>query len=145
MNAAADRSLATASSLHLLALASCAPSSNESGPEAAWLCAQRAALTASGDDFRQEFARWQAAPPPQDTRLIAFARAWTLSTSEVIALAIAGAAETDAMVGRVLAWLQAPVGGGRPTIGLIATIAANLGEPAALAAIAGGTAHASGM
>ena len=49
------------------------------------------------------------------------------------------------MVGRVLAWLQAPVGGARPTIGLIAMVAERLGDASAFAALAGGMARASGL
>ena len=49
------------------------------------------------------------------------------------------------MVGRVLAWLQAPVGGARPTIGLIAMLAERLGDASAFAALAGGLARASGL
>ena len=54
----------------------------------------------------------------------------------MLAVALACAAETDPMVGRVLAWLQAPVGGARPTIGLIAMVAERLGDASPFAALA---------
>ncbi|TAK35632.1 MAG: hypothetical protein EPO30_11820, partial [Lysobacteraceae bacterium] len=132
--------------LHVIALATCAPGGEAgSAPEAAWLRAQRDALEAGGAHLEHWIAHWRKAPPPQDARLRALADAWHLSSAEVIAVALGCAAETDAMIGRVLAWLQAPVGGARPTLGLLATLAARFGEPAALAALAGGAARESGL
>ena len=46
------------------------------------------------------------------------------------------------MVGRVLAWLQAPVGGARPTLGLLQTIAEQFGVEDALRCIVDGRARA---
>jgi hypothetical protein len=138
----------TASPLHLIALAGCAADGDAPGAEAAWLRAQRDALTAEAADMFdpvRELTRWRLAPPAQDARLAALAEAWRLSTGEMLAVALACAAETDPMVGRVLAWLQAPVGGARPTIGLTAMVAERLGDASAFAALAGGMARASGL
>jgi hypothetical protein len=141
------RSIAAAP-LHLIALAACAADGDAPGAEAAWLRTQRDALAAEFGttlDPVRELTRWREAPPAQDARLAALAEAWRLSTGEMLAVALACAAETDPMVGRVLAWLQAPVGGARPTIGLIAMVAERLGDASAFAALAGGMAHASGL
>ncbi|HEX2828588.1 MAG TPA: ATP-binding protein [Burkholderiales bacterium] len=132
--------------LHAIALATCAPAGDDaSSPEAEWLCAQREALQAIAPDLATHVQRWRASPPPHDARLCAFADAWQLSIAEIIAVSLACAAETDSMVGRVLAWLQAPIGGARPTAGLVALLASHLGDAAALATLAGGRAHASGL
>jgi hypothetical protein len=116
-----------------------------SGPEAAWLqeCATRVAAGATGG--QEQLAQWRALPPPADQRLAALAATLRLSLAETLAVALVCAAETDSMAARVLAWLQAPVGGARPTVGLVAQVAAALGEPAALAALAAGPARQGGL
>jgi hypothetical protein len=134
--------------LHLIALASCAAAGDPSGPEAGWLRTRRDALVApDGEtlDLARWLRRWRRAPPAQDARLAALVEAWQLSTGEMLAVALACAAETDAMVGRVLAWLQAPVGGTRPTVGLVAMLAERFGGDSVFAALAGGMARASGL
>ena len=138
----------TAPPLHLIALASCAAAGEASAPEAGWLRTQRDALVApDGDtlDLERWLRRWRRAPPAQDARLAALADAWQLSTGEMLAVALACAAETDAMIGRVLAWLQAPVGGARPTVGLVAMLAERFADDTAFAALAGGMARAGGL
>src|SRR5690606_557387 len=100
-------------------------------PEAAWLCRQRDALAEAGTGLDGWLAAWRQSPPPADARLRALAEAWRLTGAEMLAVALACAAETDAMAGRVLAWLQAPVGGARPTLGLLAMLAARFDALAA--------------
>ena len=144
-----DMMVATAP-LHLIALAACARDGDAASAEASWLAAQREALfAATGEppDLREWFTRWRRAPPASDARLAALAAApgWRLSTAELLAVALACAAETDAMIGRVLAWLQAPVAGARPTIGLVAMLAERFGDDTTFAALAGGMARASGL
>jgi hypothetical protein len=143
------RPVATAP-LHLIALAACARDGDRSSPEASWLAAQRDALkeqVQDETDLAQWLTRWRSAPPASDARLATLAAApgWKLSTGELLAVALAGAAETDAMIGRVLAWLQAPVGAARPTIGLIAMLATRFDDDTAFAVLAGGMARASGL
>ena len=119
------------------------------GAEAGWLAtrAQRigADATAATADPPALLARWHADPPPADRRLHDLARELPLADAETLALALACAAETDAMAARALAWLQAPVGGGRPTAGLVARIAEAFGDAAALASLATGAARESGL
>src|SRR6266581_2822974 len=64
-----------------------------------------------------------------------------------LAVALASAVEDDAMAGRAVAWLQAPVGGSRPTLGLVAgALAAAPGAgPQALHALVSGAAMHSGL
>jgi hypothetical protein len=132
--------------LHVIALSTCAPADavDNATPEVEWLCTHRDALRESGD-FADHVARWRETPPAHDARLKSLAQAWRLSMTETLAVALACAAETDAMVGRVLAWLQAPVGGARPTLGLVASLASRFGESTGLAALAGGRARARGL
>ena len=49
------------------------------------------------------------------------------------------------MAGRVLAWLQTPVGGTRPLAGLVASLAERFGDPAPLTSLAAGAARSSGL
>ena len=57
---------------------------------------------------------------PVDSGLVRLARALSLSPAETIATAIAIEVERDPRVGRVLAYLQDPLGASRPTLGLLA-------------------------
>jgi hypothetical protein len=59
-------------------------------------------------------------PAISDKPLVILARELGLSDVELLAVVLAVAVEDDAMIGRVVAHLQAPVGGSRPTIGLLA-------------------------
>ena len=119
------------------------------GAEAGWLMAQARRLgadaAAATADPPALLARWHADPPQSDRRLRDLARELPLADAETLALALACAAETDAMAARALAWLQAPVGGGRPTAGLVARLAEAFGDAAALASLATGPARESGL
>jgi hypothetical protein len=58
-------------------------------------------------------------PPSRDAPLVSLAGHLQMSPAELLAVALAAAVEDDALVGRVLAHVQAPIGGSRPTIGLL--------------------------
>ncbi len=58
-------------------------------------------------------------PTAVDRRLFTLQGALGLTDAEVVTAALVLAAETVLMVGRVLAFLQKPVGGTRPTLGLV--------------------------
>lgn len=60
-------------------------------------------------------------PLAADSPLLALAEYLSLTTVEVLAIALVTAVEEEMMLGRVLAHVQAPVGGSRPTLGLLAT------------------------
>jgi hypothetical protein len=60
------------------------------------------------------------APAPEDAALSLLRSKLRLSHVESLAVALAAAAEEDAITGRILSHVQAPVGGSRPTLGLIA-------------------------
>lgn len=58
-------------------------------------------------------------PDPADQPLIGLAVTLGLSRTELLTVSLAAAVETDMMCGRAVADLQAPVGGSRPTLGLL--------------------------
>lgn len=58
---------------------------------------------------------------PVDWALASLGNQLGLHRIEMMAVALAGAVEMDLMCGRAIAHLQAPIGGSRPTLGLLAT------------------------
>src|SRR5215472_1108706 len=79
--------------------------------------------------LESEMAAARAAPDPADAALVALADALGLDDAALLALAVAAAVETDPNLCRTLAAVQAPIGGPRPLVGLLATAFAPL-EPA---------------
>ena len=72
-------------------------------------------------------AALRAAPAPVDQRLVRLADALGLSDAELLAVAICLASDVTPDAARALAALQAPIGGSRPLVGLLATVLAPLG------------------
>ncbi|MEZ4235552.1 MAG: AAA family ATPase [Myxococcota bacterium] len=100
-----------------------------------------------GAPARLDVARFRAAlrsDDPRTQRLAALATALGLTDAETAAVALAVRVEDDLLVGRILAGLQAPVGGSRPTLGLLQALFAGLGQ-AAPAALVAGRAVATGL
>ena len=56
---------------------------------------------------------------PEDDALIQLGHHLGLSAVEILTVALAASAEDDLLTGRILAHVQAPVGGSRPTFGLL--------------------------
>lgn len=126
------------------------------GAEADWLLQRRERLGAPGSarsagrtEFeahaRAALARWLRDPPAADHALHALARHQRLTLAETMAVALSRASELHPMAARALIWLQQPVGETRPTLGLLATLCAALGEADGLATLAGGAARAHGL
>lgn len=103
------------SSFALSALAGLMPSDDLSA-EAQYLRASRTDDSITSGDLD----RYLANPAPRDERLLRLAKALGLTQIEVLVTALAAAVETDLMCGRAVAHLQAPVGGSRPTLGMLA-------------------------
>jgi hypothetical protein len=59
-------------------------------------------------------------PGRADTMLAVARKRFALEPLDMLALALASAVEDDSLVGRVLAWMQAPTAGTRPTLALLA-------------------------
>ena len=114
------------------------------GAEAAWLdalgrAADDCARSLAGSTPEREAAvqtlisAWLTDPPAADHALYALGGHEALSLPETLAAALSSAAELVPMAARALIWLQHPVGGARPTVGLVASLCERLGEPHALA------------
>ncbi len=121
----------------LAALAALLPDGSSS-PEAAFLRAHSAAVTTSSS-LRDAVNRILQSPDRRATPLLQLAEHLQLSPVEVLAVTLAAAVETDLMCGRAIAHLQSPVGGSRPTLGLLAAAFAELDSEA----IANASAHVS--
>lgn len=92
----------------------------ETSPEIQYLLHQLAAVTPSQKHWRDTLPNYLHQPATKDIPLIHLARELNLTLLELLTVALAAAVEEDVMVGRVLARLQAPLGGSRPTLGLLA-------------------------
>lgn len=110
--------------------------------EARWLASRCSAFE---DGATGALQAWRAVPPDEDQRLHALAATLPLQPIELLAVALAAAVETDALAGRVLAWLQAPVGGSRPTVGLVLAAAQALGLGGSVRALLEGEAREHGL
>ncbi len=139
--------VAVSSSLGALAFAALSPAgpAADNAPEARWLAAQREGREAWLDDLPAAFDAWLKDPPASERRLAALAGTIGLTRAEILAVALSCAAETDAMAGRALAWLQTPVGAARPLAGLVASLAHRFGDPIPMTALAAGAARSSGL
>lgn len=84
-------------------------------------------------------------PAEPDERMARVATDLQLTRGEVLSVALAAAVERDLLVGRGLSLLQAPVGGSRPTLGLLADLFRSFDQACSVAGLAGGAAVASGL
>jgi hypothetical protein len=73
-------------------------------------------------DLRSALQHSQAKPVAADAPLAALARLLHLNEVEVTALVFALLVEEEPMVGRLLAHIQAPIGGSRPVLGMIEAV-----------------------
>jgi hypothetical protein len=86
------------------------------------------------------------APAENDHALLAVARELELNHVEILATAIAAGVETEPIFGRAIAYLQRPVGGSRPTIGLLCSGLADLADDGnVIGALLSGAAIESGL
>jgi hypothetical protein len=140
-----------APSLPTFALASAATHLHDLNPdtastEAKYLRAQLAAVAQPGKPWHAGLEEYVKHPSLSDARLLYLARELDLTRIEVLACALAAAVEEDIMAGRALAFLQAPVGGSRPTLGLLAHVLADLpGGASALEVLSAGAAQHTGL
>lgn len=141
MNAPNTHELRLQPPLYRLALAQMAGLTETAAtrPEAAWLQALRQECQEA------TLADWLADPATEDAALHALATLLELGPAELVAVAVAAAVEFDPMLGRTLAWLQAPQSSARPTLGLLQTLADELGIGDALSQVVDGPARACGL
>jgi len=88
-------------------------------PEFSYLLENTRGLPEEQAEFSRLVDQALRKPSSEDAALVRLAEAWQLSPPEVLALALAALVERDLMCGRALAFLQAPIGGARPTLGLL--------------------------
>jgi len=100
----------------LAAIAEVSASATDNSAEAAWL----EKLPRIPGQLRSALHECLRNPSAEDRRLTTLANQLLLSPAEILAVALSCAVEEEAIVGRVLAHVQAPVGGSRPTLGLMA-------------------------
>jgi len=95
-----------------------------------------------GADWPQHLDGALEAPAAADAPLVDAIRRARVTTAEALALVIAVGAELDQAFGRAIGWLQGVEGAARPTLGLLAAVAAPLvgDEDAACVALQCGTA-----
>ena len=133
--------------LALAALATHVGAKADDGPEAAWLAEFAKPVRETGRALDQLLAAAWEHPRAEDAALVRLARQRGFSAAETLAVALAAAVEDDLMAGRALAFAQTPVGGSRPTLGLLAELSAAFQPAAAVTAatLAQGSAVACGL
>jgi hypothetical protein len=87
---------------------------------------REAHAAAGGEDWPARARMALGAPLSGDGRFARARTAFALTAVECLALALAAAVEDDPVAGRVIAWLQAPNAGPRPTLALLARALAPL-------------------
>ena len=81
-----------------------------------------------GSDLRAVLRACLRRPRAEDAPLIGLAGQLHLDAIELLTVALALAVEEDPMAGRAIAWVQNPVGGSRPTLGLLEAALAPIAE-----------------
>ncbi|MCC9076844.1 ATP-binding protein [Litorilinea aerophila] len=98
-------------------------------PEHQFLLDQLAVVQAAPGghgDWVERLATALRRPASADLHLLHLAQTLQLTVFELLTVALTAAVEDEAMVGRTLAHLQTPLGGSRPTLGLLATAFSSL-------------------
>jgi hypothetical protein len=104
----------------LAAIAAQLPRQEEpTGPEVQFLIHQLQAIAGQGKSWLVGLTDYLRQPQPQDRYLLGLAKGLQLTAPEFLTVALCLAVETDVMVGRALARIQAPLGGSRPTLSLL--------------------------
>jgi hypothetical protein len=130
----------------LAALAERAVDALDDRPEGRFL-REQLLLGSGGATWREMLDRLRRHPAAADVPLLTVGGALTLSRAELLAVALCAAVEDDVMAGRAVAYLQAPLGGSRPTVGLLAVALTERPDGAADAchALTSGAAVGSGL
>lgn len=109
-------------SLATFALASLATRLNatDKGAEAEYL--RHASERAGGEKWREQLERYLHAPVLADRPLLEIAARLPLTLVEILGVALAAIVEAETLAGRAMAYLQHPMGGSRPTLGLLTSL-----------------------
>jgi hypothetical protein len=103
----------------LAAVARRMESSEDTAPELRFLRQRLGEVETRSPDWLAGVRACLEAPAPRDVPLARLARELGLTLLERLVVALAVAVEEDPLVGRVLAFVQAPAGTSRPTLGLV--------------------------
>ena len=90
-------------------------------PEMNFLKAHAEAVEREGQGWMNSLAKYLRQPDGSDVLLLHLAQELDVTVFETLAVALTMAVEDDVMTGRTLAHVQAPLGGSRPTLGLLTT------------------------
>ena len=96
------------------------PADDPAPPEAAYLAQHARNVPPDPDAFAPLLEQALRKPCAEDKPLARLALEWALSPAETLSIALVALVERDTLAGRALAYLQAPIGGARPTLGLLA-------------------------
>ncbi|WP_073070437.1 ATP-binding protein [Phormidesmis priestleyi] len=94
---------------------------NPTAPELQHLCHYQAIATADQFHWVNALKIYLRHPAARDYSLLRLAKSLSLTIVEVLAISLSIAVEQDPIAGRILAYLQAPLGGSRPTLGLLSS------------------------
>jgi hypothetical protein len=131
----------------LAALASCIPpESLENSRHAGYLQECLETTQQYDPDLPAGLYRYTLGADDHDRPLLNLAEALDLSTIEVLSVALAAAVEVEIVIGRLLAYVQAPIATSRPTLGLLArAFAPFAGNSLPVDSISNGNAARSGL
>ena len=123
------------------------PSGSEGEPpEMQFLRRHIDALGANLESWGEMLDVYLSEPAPEDFGVLGLAERFRLTPTELMATVLAATVEEYMNVGRALSYLQAPIGGARPTLGLLTTVFAHSPEAGSRAArFLSGNAIASGL
>jgi hypothetical protein len=129
------------------ALAETHPALNRESAEWLYLAECLRQVPADSTLWKQALQSSLQEPAPEDRAVVHVTAALSCTAVEVLTVVLAAAVDEDLMVGRALAFLQAPIGGARPTLGLLTAAFAHLVEPGwrALDVLTTGAAIRSGL
>ncbi len=78
------------------------------------------------NNWRSLIENYLLDPQPEDIRLVDLSKQLDLDIIEIVSIAIVLAVEEDPVVGRAIAFVQAPMGGSRPSLGLLQAALENI-------------------
>ena len=114
------RTRSTLRSLALAAIASQIPGDSAEASEIRFLADHRQLVAADTRSWPKLLAHAVRRPLPADRALVQLGSEFGMNRVELLAVALALSVESDLMTGRALARAQTPLGGSRPTMGLVA-------------------------
>lgn len=84
---------------------------------------------AGGVAWRDQLERYLHAPALADRPLLEIAARLPLTLVEMLSVALVATVEAETVAGRAVAYLQHPIGGSRPTVGLLTTLIEGVSFP----------------